>query len=72
MNDFIAQYPEVIAIILGLSGTIISTLLTIIGWFVKRAIDNLTKAIRDLRKGLAEDRALLANHEVRIDILENE
>ena len=65
MSNFIAQNPEIVGYTLGI-------LLAIIGWFVKRAVDNLTVAIRDLRTGLAEDRAMLANHDGRIEILENE
>ena len=68
MNTFVAQYPGIVVALLGLMGTVISILIIIIGWFLRRtiqSIDNLARAITELRVDMADDKA-------RIKILENE
>lgn len=59
MIDFVSAYP-------GMITSLLSVLFAIIGALLIFVINNLTKAINDLRQSFAADRIVLNDHEVRL------
>lgn len=67
MEQFITQNPDLIYKLIslfgGIFGVVIVFLLSIIGFFLKRSLDNNTKAINDLEKYIKEVSEKCAEHE---------